>query len=213
MRVDWYFDFISPYSYFQSERLPQLPEGVTFRPRAIVFAGLLDHWGQKGPAEIAGKRAFTYRHCQWISRRDGIAFRFPPTHPFNPIRALRLAVAMDESMSAIHAIFRHVWAEGRHTDSEADWSALAAAVGLAPEEATARVNDPAVKARLIRNGQEAIEAGVFGVPTLLVDGVPFWGYDATAMAFEYIRDPDAFMDDEMKRVGALPVGVRRPGSA
>lgn len=212
MHVDWYFDFISPYSYFQSERLPALPAGVTLRPRAILFAGLLEHWGQKGPAEIAGKRTFTYRQVQWIARRDGIPLRFPPSHPFNPIKALRLAVALDESMAAIHAIYRHIWRDGRHTDSEGEWAALAAAVGLSPEEAAARVSDPVVKARLKRNGEEAIAAGVFGVPTLLVDGIPFWGYDATAMAADYLRDPAAFMDGEMKRVSGLPVGVRRPGS-
>ena len=211
-QVDWYFDFISPYSYFQCERLPELPAGVTLRPRAILFAGLLDHWGQKGPAEIAGKRAITYRHCQWIAKRDGISFRYPPAHPFNPIKALRLAVALDESLAAIRAIYRHLWRDGRHTDSEEDWAALAAAVDLTPEEASARVNDPAVKARLKANGDEAIAAGVFGVPTLLVDGIPFWGYDATGMALEYLRDPGAFMDDEMRRVSDLPIGVRRPGS-
>lgn len=212
VHVDWYFDFISPFSYLQSERLPVLPEGVTLRPRAILFAGLLGHWGQKGPAEIPGKRTFTYRHVQWIAQRDGIPLRFPPSHPFNPIKALRLAVALDEPMAAIHAIFRHVWQHGRHTDSEDDWATLAASVGLSPEEATSRVNDPAVKARLKRNGEEAVAAGVFGVPTLLVDGIPFWGYDATAMALDYVRDPAAFMGSEMKRVAALPVGVRRPGS-
>jgi 2-hydroxychromene-2-carboxylate isomerase len=212
MNIDWYFDFISPYSYFQSERLPSFPGGVVLRPRAVLFAGLLEHWGQKGPAEIAGKRAFTYRHCQWIAKRDGIAFRFPPAHPFNPIRALRLAVALDESLAAIHAIFRHIWRDGRHTDSAQDWAALAAAVGLSPEEASARVNDPAVKARLRANGEQAVAAGVFGVPTLLADGIPFWGYDATAMALEYVEDPAAFMGAEMRRVSDLPIGVRRPGS-
>lgn len=212
MNIDWYFDFISPYSYLQSERLPALPSGATLRPRAILFAGLLEHWGQKGPAEIPGKRTFTYRHVQWVAQRDGIPLRFPPSHPFNPIKALRLAVALDESMAAIHAIYRHIWRDGRHTDPEGDWAALAAAVGLSPEEASSRASDPAVKARLRRNGEEAIAAGVFGVPTLLVDGVPFWGYDATAMAVDYLRDPAAFMDGEMKRVSQLPIGVRRPGS-
>ena len=212
MQVDWYFDFISPYSYFQSERLTSFADGVTLRPRAILFAGLLEHWGQKGPAEIPGKRTFTYRHVEWIARRDGIALRFPPSHPFNPMRALRLAVALDESMAAIHAIYRHIWRDGRHTDSEEDWAALAAAVGLSPEEAISRVNDPEVKARLRRNGEQAITAGVFGVPTLLVEGMPFWGYDATGMALDYIRDPQAFMSPEMRRVSELPIGIRRPGS-
>jgi 2-hydroxychromene-2-carboxylate isomerase len=211
--IDWYFDFISPYSYFQSERLDRLPADVQLRPRPILFAGLLDHWGQKGPAEIPGKRTFTYRHVQWISQREGIPFRFPASHPFNPIKALRLAVAMDSSMQAIHAIFRHVWAQGRGLESPEDWATLAAAVGLAPDEASARIASPEVKARLLANGQEAIAAGIFGVPTLLVDGIPFWGFDATAMATDYLRDPSSFMSEEMRRVSELPIGVRRPGSA
>jgi 2-hydroxychromene-2-carboxylate isomerase len=149
---------------------------------------------------------------QWISQRENIPFRFPATHPFNPIKALRLAVAMDESMQAIRAIYRHIWAEGRLTESAEDWAALASAVGLSPEAATARINDPEVKARLIANGRDAIAAGVFGVPTLLVDGIPFWGFDATTMAADYLADPEGFMDGEMRRVSDLPIGVRRPGS-
>ena len=50
------------------------------------------------------------------------------------------------------------------------------------------------------------------MPTLLAGGIPFWGYDATAMALAYVRDPAGFMGEEMQRVSTLPEGVRRPGA-
>ena len=82
-------------------------------PRLIVLGALLAHWGQKAPAEIAAKRVFTYRHAQYRADKLGIAFRMPPAHPFNPIKPLRLAIAMGNSPDAIRRIFRHIWRDGR----------------------------------------------------------------------------------------------------
>lgn len=205
--MDWYFDFISPYSYLQSERMPRWPAGTTLVPRPILFAGLLNHWGQKGPAEIPVKRTFTYRQVQWLAERDGIPFRFPPRHPFNPINALRLAIAAGGDMRAIHAIFRFIWAEGRAADSPEALAELGERLGLADPQA--RIADPEVKAKLRANGEEAIAANVFGVPSLVIDDLVFWGYDATAMALDALRDPDRFRTGEMRRVEELPVGVSR----
>lgn len=203
--ADWYFDFISPYSYLQCERLLELP--VTIRARPIVFAGLLGHWGQKGPAELPSKRRFTYEQIVWLARRDAIALRFPPKHPFNPIRALRLAVALGSDLDAIRAIFRFIWREGGEFESDEGWKALCRQVRV--DDGDDLVSRQEVKDELRRNGEQALAAGVFGVPTLLVDGRIFWGYDATPMAHEYLVDPARFESAEMKRVAALPVGKAR----
>jgi 2-hydroxychromene-2-carboxylate isomerase len=203
--ADWYFDFISPYSYLQSERLEALPFAV--RPRPVLFAGLLQHWGHKGPAELPTKRAFTYRQVAWLARREGIALRFPPAHPFNPIKVLRLAIALGCELPAIHAIFRYVWAEGGEVESEAGFAALCARMGV--DDGPARIGAPAVKDALRANGEAALAAGVFGVPTLALDGRLFWGYDATAMALDYHRDPAGFESGEVARVDSLPVGTAR----
>ena len=76
-RVDWYFDFISPYAYLQSLRLPSIATRATIRPVPILFAAVLDHAGQKGPAEIPMKRAFTYRFVSWQAEQAGVPLRFP----------------------------------------------------------------------------------------------------------------------------------------
>ena len=103
--ADWYFDFISPYSYFASLQLHDLSSRLNLRYRPVLFAGLLNHWEQKGPAEIPEKRRWTYRWCTWWAQQHGIPFRFPQAHPFNPISYLRLALAANCSAQAIHTIF------------------------------------------------------------------------------------------------------------
>lgn len=205
--MDWYFDFISPYSYLQSERMPEWPKGTTLVAKPILFAGLLNHYGQKGPAEIPEKRAFSYRQVQWLAERDGVPFRFPPRHPFNPIAVLRLAIAAETSPAAIRTIFRYIWAEGGEADTPEGFRELARRLGM--PDAESRIAAPEVKEKLRRNGEEAIAAGVFGVPSLVIDGLAIWGYDSTAMALEALRDPARFRSGEMERVANLPVGVSR----
>ena len=119
--VDWYFDFVSPYSYIALHRLEELPAPVAYKP--VLFAGLLNHWGQKGPAEIPAKRRWTYRWCIWWAKSLGIPFRFPAAHPFNPLPHLRLALACGSRPEAvvIHHLPqrpRHRPAEGRDFDIE-----------------------------------------------------------------------------------------------
>lgn len=203
--ADWYFDFISPFSYLQSERLLELP--VAIRARPVVLAGFLGHWGQKGPAEIASKRRFTYEHIVWLARRDAIGLRFPPRHPFNPIRPLRLAIALQSDPDAIRTIFRFIWRDGGEVDTEQGWADLCRILGVA--DADERIARPEVKEALRRNGEEALAAGVFGVPTLVIGGRIFWGYDATPMAYDYLTDPARFESGEMERVEGLPVGKAR----
>ena len=94
-RADWYFDFVSPFAYLQSEELASLAPRLAIRYRPVLFAALLDAHGQKGPAEIAAKRAFTYRFVIWRAKQLGIRLKFPPEHPFNPLPLLRLAIACD----------------------------------------------------------------------------------------------------------------------
>jgi hypothetical protein len=92
-QITFYLDFISPYAYLAFERLPVALQGqsyhVVYKP--VLFAGLLKHHGQLGPAEIPGKREWTYRQVLWLAREHGIALQMPAAHPFNPLQLLRLA--------------------------------------------------------------------------------------------------------------------------
>ncbi|HEY8245234.1 MAG: 2-hydroxychromene-2-carboxylate isomerase [Vicinamibacteria bacterium] len=207
MIVDWYFDFVSPFAYLQSERLAALPARLQVRYKPILFAALLDANGQKGPAEIPAKRAFTYRYVVWQARRLGVTVKFPHEHPFNPLALLRLAIACDCTPDAVHRIFRFVWRDGRLPDLPIEWAELAHDLGI--PDAASRIAAPEVKAELRRNTDEAIARGVFGVPTLAVGDELFWGDDATAMAIDYAMAGCRYDDPEYARVSSLPIGAAR----
>jgi 2-hydroxychromene-2-carboxylate isomerase len=207
MQAEWYFDFISPFSYLQLARIAPLHARIEITPIPIVFGALLQHHGQLGPAEIRGKREFTYRIVQWTAEREGIPLRFPPAHPFNPIAALRLAIAAGTTWPAITAIFEHLWKEGRAGDDIASLAEVAHALGIAdPAAAVARED---VKAALRANTESAIAAGVFGVPTLRIGGELFWGFDATAMIDDWLADPRRFASGEYARIATLPRAIER----
>jgi 2-hydroxychromene-2-carboxylate isomerase len=210
MIADWYFDFVSPFAYLQSERLTSLAPRVSIRYRPVLFAGLLEASGQKGPAEIPAKRAFTYRFCVWQAKKLGIPLRFPPEHPFNPLPLLRLAIAGDSTADVVHGIFRFVWRDGRMPDLPIEWAELVGLLGV--HDADARIATHGVKDELRRNTDEAIARGVFGVPTLAIGSELFWGADATEMAMDYVAAGSRFVDPEYARVATLPVGATRRGA-
>ena len=201
----WYFDFVSPFAYLGLHRLRELPAGTTIEYRPVLFAGLLGRFGQKGPAEIEPKRRYTYRWCQWWAARQGVLFRFPAAHPFNPLHHLRLAIACGCSESAVRRIFETVWTTGGDATDPGDFSRLALSLGID----AARLGADDVKQTLRRNTDDAAARGVFGVPTLEVDGELFWGADATDFARAFLADPGVVRNDEMRRLDRLPVGAAR----
>lgn len=203
----WYFDIVSPYAYLHLRRFGELHPALDITPVPVLFAGLLKHFGNKGPAELAPKRLHTYRSCIFSARQHGIPFRLPPNHPFNPLHAQRLLVALGATRPAVEAAFDFVWAEGR--DLAAEWPQFCARLGLGVEQAAAMSSDPAVKQRLADNTAGAAQAGVFGVPTLAFNGQKFWGSDAIAWANAYVDDPGLFDAGEMKRAAEIGIGAAR----
>ncbi|WP_180125596.1 2-hydroxychromene-2-carboxylate isomerase [Rhodoferax sp. BLA1] len=186
--ITFYLDFISPYAYLAFETLPEALMGqsysVSYKP--VLFAALLKHHGQLGPAEIPGKREWTYRHVLWLARQHGLELQLPAQHPFNPIGLLRLALACSESglpnRYVCENIFRHVWQGGADA---ADADRLQTLTGqLAPKR---DANDELVKSQLRAHTDDAIANGVFGVPTFEVDGKLFWGLDALPMLKAYLQ--------------------------
>jgi 2-hydroxychromene-2-carboxylate isomerase len=149
---------------------------------------------------------FTYRHALFRAQQLGIPFRMPPAHPFNPIKALRLTIAMGGSLDAVRAVFRHIWRDGNDVASPEGFAALCEAVGFA--EGAAAVEQPAVRDALRAHTDAAITLGVFGVPTLVHDGELFWGEDATDMFLQSLR-AGWLSTPEAQRVSTLPVGMQR----
>ena len=204
--LDWYFDFISPYSYLQNAVLGRIAPLATIRRRPILFGGLLSHWGHLGPAEIPPKRDWTYLHCAWLAERHGIALRQPSMHPFNPLPLLRLSIALGNTDEVVTRLFDFVWRDG-HVPSERDaWQALLAECAIDEDALQA---EP-VKQALRDAGDDAMAAGVFGVPTAVVDGHAFWGFEATDMLIGYLNDDPFFTGAARQAALAVPLGPMRP---
>jgi 2-hydroxychromene-2-carboxylate isomerase len=207
MNATWYFDFISPFSYLQLSKIRALQDRIAAVPVPIVFGAVLKHHGQLGPAEIRGKREFTYRTVQWQAGRDGIELRFPPAHPFNPILALRLAIAAGSTWDAVTAIFEHIWKHGHAADDGEALSQVARTLGI--DDVAAATSRDDVKATLRANTEAAIADGVFGVPTLRIGNELFWGNDATPMLIDWLDHPQRFAEAEYRRIEGLPRAIER----
>jgi len=205
--IDWYFDFISPFAYLASQSLHRLPDNCVIQAHPILFAGLLKHWQTKGPAEIAAMRRFTFRHVTWVAQRQGIAITMPPMHPFNPLKLLRLCIALTPDHDMIQRLFRFVWLDGHSSENPEQWHALGEELGLRNIEAI--VNEASVKSALIDNTDAAIQRNVFGVPAFIVDGEQFWGFDSMDFLCHYLQDPTLFSSAPMRAVDAMPRGVTR----
>ena len=203
--IDWYFDFISPYAYLQWHRLRREVPQLAITPKPVLFAGLLSHWDNKGPAEITPKRSWTYAHCLWLARRYDIPMQLPTAHPFNPLPLLRLSLALGATEDVVDRLFGYVWRDGRLPSDEDAWQDLLDELLVEPAE----INAEAVKHALHRNCEEAIEAGVFGVPTAVVDGELFWGVDATDMLLAYVAGDPFFRSDGYAMAHSLPAAVHR----
>ncbi|MCR6663947.1 MAG: 2-hydroxychromene-2-carboxylate isomerase [Luteimonas sp.] len=201
----WYFDVVSPFAYLQWRKLEPVLAAHAIEPVPILFGAVLDALGQRGPAEIPRKREFTYRHVLWQAQRDGVTLRFPPAHPFNPLHALRLCIAAGNTRQAINAVFNWIWAEGHAGDSVEVLAPLRERLGI--DEAA--LSSDAVKATLRANTQRALDARVFGVPTLEIGNALFWGNDAHDFALAVLRDPSLLDAPEMQRLASLPVGIAR----
>jgi 2-hydroxychromene-2-carboxylate isomerase len=210
--IDFWFDPISPYAYLAYERLPEALEGLSYRVayRPILFAALLKHFEHKGPAEIEPKRAWTFRQVHWLAHRHGVALQTPAQHPFNPLALLRLlqACAGPDGLPNRHAcsaVFDHVWRGGADANDPARLAELTAR--LAPRL------DPAsdgVKQAVKDATAAAIARGLFGVPTIGVEGRLFWGFDALEMVADELRGDPWFAEGEAwDREGAARAGVVR----
>lgn len=209
--IHFYLDFISPYAYLAFETLPQALSDVdvqlVYRP--VLFAGILKHHGQLGPAEIAPKRDWTYRQVLWQARAHSVALDMPRQHPFNPLQLLRLALACGPdapgavTREVCARVFRHVWVGGEAADDAERLGALT--TELAPLKSP---DGDRVKAALRVNTDAAIAGGVFGVPAFEVDGQIFWGFDSLPMLRAYLLG-DPFFSGPWQSAASVGEGVTR----
>ncbi len=180
--IEFFFDPISHNAYLAWEAVGDVAarHERSLRPVPVLFAGLLEAWGQLGPAEIPAKRRWMGRDVVRKALDLGIPLAPPVSHPFNPLLALRvcgLEMADDDRHNAVTALLRAAWAQSRDiTDREVVRDVLNEG-GLPGDDFVHRADTPEAKARIRELTDQAVARDVFGVPTMIVDGKLFWGFD------------------------------------
>jgi len=203
--AQWFFDFVSPFSYLQFKRLDRLPSTFNYAMVPVLFAGLLKHWEHKGPAEISPKRIDTYRYCQWLAEHLGIEFKLPQAHPFNPLPYLRLCISLGASREVVGTIFDYIWTQDAPVHTDAGIQGLADRLQV--ENLPELLGSPVIKQQLRANTEQAIAKGVYGVPTFVVGTERFWGFDQMEMLCDWLANPDKMKHVETERFTKLPSGL------
>jgi 2-hydroxychromene-2-carboxylate isomerase len=178
MPIRFCFDFVSPYAYLAWTQIHRIAakHGRSVEVWPVLFAAMLDAHGTKGPAEVPAKRVYVFKDAYRKARALGLSpIAPPPSHPFNPLLALRVAsLPMDDDAKRVlvDRLFAAVWAGGGGVDTPEKVTAIAG------EARVREAQSQEGKDRLRRQTEEAIAAGAFGVPTTFVDGELFWGVDS-----------------------------------
>lgn len=210
----FYFDFISPYAYLGWIQIHALAarHGREVEPVPILFAALLNHHGHKGPAEIPPKRLYIFKNVMRLAHRLGVPLVPPPAHPFNPLLALRVAslpLPAAARRSLIDALFAAAWGGGGGVADAAAVRRAVDAAGMDGAALLAEAETPAAKDRLRQQTDDALTHGLFGVPSVEVDGELFWGCDAFPDVEIFLRGEDPVLATDLARWASLPAAAHR----
>jgi 2-hydroxychromene-2-carboxylate isomerase len=215
--VEFFFDYLSPFAYFAALRLPGLcrDNGAELRYSPVLFAGLLDHWGHRGPAEIPPKAINTFKLCARYAAQHGIPYRSPRFHPFVPLTALRVSLAEvggDDQAQIVDALYALGWGGGGDLGDADAIAAALCAVGLDGEDLVERARKDENKQRLRTQTERAIGLGAFGVPTMIFDGELFWGVDQLAYLELRLQGRDPLDRVDLDSIASQGRAAERPGS-
>lgn len=209
--VEFYFDFISPYSYLASALIARRPElaSLPLRYRPVVFGTMLSRLGKVGPGEVPETRRSGLADVLMLAAHYGVPLEGPPAHPFNSIYALRSVAAIDDEVlrgRLVHAYFAKAWGEGQSLESLPVLSSCLAELGIEqdPEEAASA---PENRRRLKASTEEALGRGARGVPTFAVGDVLFFGHDRLELLRAFVEGRVTLSREKLERLLARP----RPG--
>lgn len=190
-KIDFYFDFLSPYSYLAWTWVRDQSYQFNYIP--VSIPNIVSHYETKGPAQIAPKRNYLFKDLLRVAKLNNIPFTTPKNLPFNSLYALRLALASvsgNSQKDLIDAIFRAGWEHGLDIGSDDVLKVLLAEKGLSVDELFMKMEAKDARVQLKNNISTALEKNIFGVPTFLVDEELFWGNDSIKYLEMYLSGSD-----------------------
>ena len=183
----FYFDFGSPNAYFAHRILPDVEArtGLTFRYVPALLGGIFKLTGNQAPmiafAGIPAKLAYEYKEIERFIARHGLKeFNFNPHFPVNTLGLMRAAVAAEGEgvlPAYVEAMFHFMWEAPRKLDDPEVFAATLAEAGLPAQRLIELMQTPEIKAQLMANTQAAVDQGVFGLPSFIVDDELYFGKD------------------------------------
>jgi 2-hydroxychromene-2-carboxylate isomerase len=186
-RLEFFFDFRSPYSYLANSQLAGLDVEVAYRPFEIL--GLMKDVGNV-PTSIICKPKNRYLGAdlrRWV-QLYGVPFQpHPEMSAIDARRLLRAALAAEElgeAPKAVAAIFRALWGVPAPLATPADVVAVLNTAGVGSPQLISRIDDPALDEALDKATAAAAERGVFGAPAMFVGDDMFFGNDR----LDFVRD-------------------------
>lgn len=202
MKIQFYFDYVSPNAYLAWYQIHMLLAGrdVEVEPVPILFSAILDAHGQRGPAEIPAKMQWMVKDVLRKAKRMKAPFNPPVSHPFNPLLALRvssLALPASHKAALITAIFEAAWVQSIDVSNPTALAAALEAAGFESRSLIRQASSPEIKASLRTNTSAAVRSGVFGVPSMLVRDNLFWGFDDFANLEAFLNNEESLRPEEV----------------
>ena len=188
--VEFFYDFVSPYSYLASTRVEEVARraGATVRFRPFLLGGVHKATGNHAPVETPAKFRWVQVDVARWAKRLAVPIAFPVRFPFSTVLAMRCALAAEKEGKLVpftHAAYRAAWAEQRDLSTPEVLAEVATSVGL---DGTALVAAaPEYKAALAAQTDEAVRRGAFGAPAFFVGDQLFVGNDRLDFVEEELR--------------------------
>lgn len=191
--LEFYFDYISPYSHIANAAVKQLKErtGAAVDIRPMFLGAVMQTTGNRPPGMVPAKNTYMLADLQRCAARQGVTIRMNPYFPLVSTRDLlraTIGLASDpaEQQRFIDACFRHMWetSDALKPDDDASVKAMCEAEGFDFAEIQRLAADDANKAAMKENTDTAIARGAFGSPTFFVGDEMFFGHDRLDYAAE-----------------------------
>ena len=184
---DFYFDFISPYSFLAHKEIIKIENknSVKIKYKPILLGGLHNLHGIKAPAFIPAKAKHMIRDCKLIAEKNKINFKF---NSYFPIRSLNLMrgvfVAEEDNYKSyyIDSIFNAIWQDGLNMNDENVIEKILKNLNVNPKTFLLRSASSSIKDSLRKKTSEAYEKGIFGAPSFVSNNKIFWGQDRIEFA-------------------------------
>ena len=184
---DFYFDFISPYSFLAHKEIKIIErrESIKIRYKPILLGGLHNLHGIKAPAFIPAKAKHMVRDCKLIAEKKKIKFKFNSYFPIKSLNLMRgVMVAEEDNYKSyyIDNIFNSVWQDGLNMNDETIIEKVLKNLNVNPKTFLLRSTSSSIKDSLKKRTSEAYEKGVFGAPSFISNNKVFWGQDRIEFA-------------------------------